>query len=75
MIAWYWLPIGVFIGVLVGFGLYHWVLGTAGFFGRLVQRKVEKRIKKIGLELGIVGKAKEPETGSKYRGHGLRKRD
>ena len=65
----------ILLGIVIGFGLYHWVLGTAGFFGRLVQGKVEKRIKKIGLELGIVGKAKEPETGSKFRGHSLRKRD
>ena len=68
----YLIPIVTFV---LGFGLYHWVLGQAGWAGRFVQRRVEKRLKKIGMSIGIVGKAAEPETGSKYRGHSLRKRD
>ena len=65
----------IFVGVLIGFGLYHWVLGQAGWAGRFVQRRVDRRLKKIGQSIGIIGKAKEPETGSKFRGHGLRKRN
>ena len=64
-----------FVGVLIGFGLYHWVLGQAGWAGRFVQRRVDKRLKKIGQSIGIIGETKKPETGSKFRGHGLRKRD
>ena len=68
------LAIGIVIGTILGMLLYHWVLGTAGFFGRLVQGKVEKRIKKIGLNLGVISKPKPPKTGSRHRGHGLRDR-
>ena len=65
----------IFVGVLIGFGLYHWVLGQAGWAGRFVQRRVDKRLKKIGRSIGIISEVKKPETGSKFRGHGLRKRN
>ena len=70
-----WYVICILAGVFIGFMLFHWILGQAGWAGRFVQRKVDKRLKKIGQSIGIIGETKKPETGSKFRGHGLRKRD
>lgn len=66
--------VGIVIGVVLGMMLYHWVLGTAGWAGRFVQGKVNKRLTKIGRDIGIIGEAKKPKTGSRHRGHSLRKR-
>lgn len=61
----YWIiPVVTFV---LGFLAYHWVLGSAGFFGKVAQNAVEKRLTKITNK--ALGKERKPD-----RGHGLRKR-
>ncbi len=58
----------ILLGIVIGFLAYHYILGSAGFFGKLAHNAVEKRLTKITNK--ALGKESKPD-----RGHGLRKRD
>ena len=58
------------IALIAGFGLYHWVLGSAGFFGNLAASAVEKRLDKTVKK--ILGKEKKRQL-TKYERVRLRK--
>lgn len=58
----------ILLGIVIGFGLYHWILGSAGFFGKVAHNAVERRLTKITNK--ALGKEHKPD-----RGFGLRKRN
>lgn len=55
-------------GVAAGILIYHKVLGSAGWAGRFVAKKVEKKFKKMRISLS------NDDDRKPNRGHGLRDR-
>ncbi len=66
----YWIiPVVTFV---LGFLVYHWILGSAGFFGNLAANAVEKRLDKTVDK--ILGKEKKKQL-TKYERLRLRRKE